>query len=116
MSYAKYRNKPTHYDGHRFDSKRELKRYQELQLLVRAGEIANLRLQVSFTFNINGKPLLIRSGGYPNGRQVRYVCDFVYEDKNGQMHYEDSKGVATDVYKLKKGLMELFHGILIEEV
>lgn len=116
MSYAKYRNKPTHYDGHRFDSKRELKRYQELQLLVRAGEIANLELQPSWSFSVDGVPVVIRSQGFPNGRKMTYRADFSYTDKNGTPVIEDAKGFKTPEYKIKKALMEACHGIVVKEV
>lgn len=116
MSFKKYRNKPTHYDGHRFDSKRELKRYQELQILIRAGEIANLELQPSWSFSVDSRPVLIRSEGFPNGRKLTYRADFSYTDKNGTFHCEDAKGFKTPEYKIKKALMEACHGIIVEEV
>ncbi len=42
---TKYRAQPTIVDGIRFHSKGEARRYQELRLLERAGEITNLELQ-----------------------------------------------------------------------
>lgn len=116
MSYAKYRNKKTNVNGITFDSRREAKRYQELCLLVRAGEIANLKLQPSWRFFVDGSEVKIRSEGYPNGRALTYRADFSYTDKNGVFHCEDSKGYATDAYKIKKALMEAVHGIIVEEV
>lgn len=117
MSYSKYKAKPVHDDGHRFSSKREHKRYLELRLLERAGEIRDLQLQPSWTFSVDGKGLLIRSEGYPNGRLAKYVADFSYVDtKTGELVVEDSKGFRTDVFKWKKALMELCHGIIVREV
>lgn len=102
---SKYRAVKTEIDGITFDSKREAKRYQELRLLERAGEIENLRLQVAYE--------LIEKSKY--GRSIKYVADFVYE-RNGDQIVEDAKGVRTPVYRLKKRLMAEKYGIKIEEV
>jgi len=32
------------------------------------------------------------------------------------VEYEDTKGVRTDVYKLKSKLVKAFHGIIIKEL
>ena len=42
---SKYRNVKTEVDGILFASKKEARRYSELKLLERAGEIAHLELQ-----------------------------------------------------------------------
>ncbi|TGV15807.1 DUF1064 domain-containing protein [Mesorhizobium sp. M8A.F.Ca.ET.173.01.1.1] len=112
----KYRNVPTMIDGIRFASKREAKRYSELRLLQRAGQISNLEVQPAFKFEVNGRPVLIRSNGYPNGRQAKYVADFAYWDGEKRV-VEDSKGFSTPEYKLKKALVEaLFPAVRIVEV
>lgn len=93
---SKYHNQPVTLDGLRFDSKRECRRYQELKLLEQAGEISGLDRQVSFDlFGANG----VKVG--------RYVSDFVYLDRK-TMHLiiEDSKGMRTREYILKKKLMQ----------
>ena len=41
-------------DGIRFDSKREMQRYSELKLLLRAGVIRELELQPEFPCKVNG--------------------------------------------------------------
>lgn len=117
MSYKKYRNKPTHLDGHRFDSIKEAKRYQELRLLEKMGEIRDLKLQPSWGFSVAGNTVSIRSAGFPNGKAVKYKADFSYTDcKTGELAVEDVKGMRTDVYKLKRALMEACHGIIVREV
>ena len=107
---SKYRNKKTVCDGITFDSKHEASRYQELKMLLNAGEITELRLQVPFelipTFKLNGETF----------RSIKYVADFVYKDKNGFEVIEDAKGMKTDVYKMKKKLMAYVHHIVIQEV
>src|SRR5579872_4879033 len=68
-------------DGVVFASKAEMLRYRELRLLERAGEIRNLELQPRYPLVANNHPVLIRSDGYPKGRQAVYRPDFRYEEK-----------------------------------
>ena len=104
MTYSKYHNKKTEVDGIVFDSKREAERYLELKLLERAGAIQDLILQPSFD--------LIVQGGKVIGK---YYADFKY--RVGQsVVIEDAKGEKTDVYKLKKKIVEAVHHIKIVEV
>ena len=44
----KYGNEAVTVDGLKFHSRREAKRYRELRVMQRAGQITGLRLQVSF--------------------------------------------------------------------
>lgn len=94
-------------DGFTFDSKKEAKRYTELKLLEAGGVIERLELQPRFDIVIGGIPVKMRSARYPNGRQLKYVGDFKYFDTQlGRQVIEDVKGHRTEVYKLKKALME----------
>lgn len=72
---SKYNNKKTQIDMYVFDSTKEAKRYKELKLLERAGEISNLELQPHFllqdSFNKNGR----------NYRKIEYIADFKYIEK-----------------------------------
>lgn len=102
----KYRAKKTVVDGIKFDSKREARRYQELRLLERAGEIARLNLQVRYPLEVNGHKI------------GRYTADFVYCDSDGMLVVEDVKSPATKKardYVLRKKLMLAIHGIEIRE-
>lgn len=104
MRGNKYRAVKTEVDGITFDSKKEAKRYGELKLLEKAGEIRDIRLQVRYDFRINGHNL-----GF-------YKADFVYWDlMNKREVVEDSKGFRTPVYRLKKRLMLAIHNIDILE-
>lgn len=95
----KYRNKKTQIDMYVFDSIAESKRYKELALLERAGEISELTLQPKFllqeSFKKNGKTY----------RKIEYIADFMYREK-GQIVIEDVKGKETEVFKLKRKLFE----------
>lgn len=114
---SKYGNIKIFVQGYVFDSKREAKEYGDYILLEKAGEISDLKRQEKFNFIINGKPLIIRSDGYPNGRQVTYSADITYYDnKEKRKRVIDVKGALTDVFKLKAALMEACNGIIVEVV
>ena len=121
MSYKKYGNKMIEADGEIFDSKKEYRRWNELILLVKAGEISHLKRQVKYELipaqreaDITGPRGGIRRGKLIE-REVAYVADFVYTDKSGQIVVEDCKGLRTKEYILKRKMMLFFHGIRIKE-
>lgn len=114
---SKYRNTVVGEDGEpydpeihkeRFDSKAEWKRWKELQLLERAGEVRVLRRQVRYPLVVNGVHL------------GDYVSDFDYYEPYNKPAMlspmwapivEDSKGVQTPEFKIKRKLMKACHGI-----
>ncbi len=97
-------------DGHRFDSGAEADRYLTLKLMRRAGLIKNIELQPRIPIIIGGVQVLMRSKGYPNGRKLTYVADFRYIDTaTKKTIIEDTKmssGYRTEVYKIKRALVE----------
>lgn len=106
---SKYRNKKVVVAGHRFDSKKEAQRYLMLKARQDAGEISNLELQPVFRLKVGDRPLLIRSKGYPNGRQAKYTADFAYWDHAQEKRVvEDckSKATRTEAYVLRKAIVE----------
>lgn len=109
-SNAKYGNRKVTADGQTFDSRKEYRRFCELRLLEKAGEVADLRRQVRFELlpaqRIDGKVV---------ERSVTYIADFTYTE-NGQTVVEDTKGIRTKEYILKRKMMLFFHGIVIKEV
>jgi len=116
MRRNKYRAKRTEVDGITFDSAKEAKRYAELKLMERAGQISRLELQPVYKLVIDGRPVVMRSERYPNGRQVKYVGDFAYF-QDGKRIVEDVKGVRTPLYNLKKACVEaMYPGVRIVEV
>lgn len=101
----KYRAIRTTVDGLKFDSKREAERYMALRQLLRIGEISDLRLQVKFPITVN------------NQKICTYIADFTYKDSaTGDFVVEDSKGMKTRTYVLKKKLVKAVYGIEIREV
>ena len=103
---TKYNNTKIRVDGRLFDSKAEAARWQELSLLERAGEITELERQVEYE-------LIPKQKGE---RAVKYIADFRYVDHDGKTVVEDTKGVRTPVYILKRKLLLWVHGIRIREV
>jgi len=107
-------------DGFKFDSKAEWLRYGQLKKLRRAGDIRDLEVHPSRILECDGKPLLIRSDGYPNGRKAKYTPDFRYVDaKTGQTIVEDVKGgkaTITADYRLRRAIYESNTGLQVREV
>lgn len=110
---AKYKAVPTEVEGHRFASKREARRFQELRLLERAGQIVNLELHPRYPIEMtrlsNGE---VTTVGF-------YTADFAYFDvRAGTQVIEDVKCEATKTtaYRLRKRLVEAQYDFTITEV
>lgn len=121
-SGSKYNNKKVELEGITFDSKKEAQHYLELKLLEKAGEISDLERQVKFVLiPAQREPDTIGArGGIKKGklleREAAYIADFVYTDKDGNKIVEDTKGVKTPEYILKRKLMLEKYGIKIREI
>lgn len=109
----KYGNRKIVTDDGVFDSAKEYRRWCELVWLEKAGEIYDLQRQVPF--------VLIPAQKDENGRvierEAKYIADFTYREK-GQLNriVEDTKGLKTREYILKRKLMLYRNGIRIKEV
>lgn len=94
MKHNKYGTVKTKVNGIVFDSMMEAKRYKQLMMLEKAGEIQNLLLQPKFPlvdgFKYNGKKI----------RGIDYVADFIYEEDD-KVVVEDVKGLKTQAYIIK---------------
>ena len=102
---------PVTVDGCRFDSTKEAKRWCELKLLERQGEISTLERQVRVHLQGKDGPLVS-----DKGRRLSYVADFRYFDRRRSAWvYEDAKGYKTPEYKLKKAILRA-QGMEITEV
>lgn len=114
-----------------FASKREYKRYGELAMMVKAGEISDLQVQVKFVLiPAQREPDYIDYSQSKRGRHVKgklleeelaYFADFVYR-RNGETIVEDSKGYRNPasatyrIFVIKRKLMLWKFGIRIQEV
>lgn len=94
-----------------YASRKEHRRANELKLMQRAGIISDLREQVAYEII----PTQRDTSGKIIERACSYIADFVYIDKEGNLIVEDTKGMRTDVYRIKRKLMLHIHGIKILE-
>jgi hypothetical protein len=97
---SKYNAKKTEYNGVKYDSIKEAKYAQDLDLLVRKGEVLFYLRQVPI--DLPGK--------------VKYRVDFQEFHSDGTIHFVDVKGVRTKTYIMKKKQVEDLYPITIEEV
>lgn len=88
----KYNAHPVDADGYHFDSGAEYRRYQELKLLERNGEIADLEIHPRYGIHPGSVAQKIRP--------IWYEADFSYIE-NGVLVVEDVKGKRTAVFDLK---------------
>jgi hypothetical protein len=96
----KYHNKPMQVGRIRFDSRAEARRYQELELLEKAGAIRDLRPHPTY---------VLQEGFKCNGAKIKpiiYIGDAEYFDtETNNRVCEDTKGgraTQTAVFKLKR--------------
>lgn len=121
---SKYGNKKAKAGDLVFDSRKERDRYLKLSLLMKAGEISDLRRQVSYElipaiYETVEKQMKTKTKMVQRcvQRAVHYVADFVYKDKEGNEIVEDVKGstkMLTPEFCLKMKLMRHVHGIQIK--
>ena len=116
----KYKAEKLTYEGMTFDSKKEARRYAQLRLLERAGIISNIRRQVEFVLIPAQYDIVLANGKHKRKcieRACKYIADFVYRDnEKGAVVVEDTKGIRTKDYIIKRKLMLYFYKIRIQEV
>ena len=104
----KYHNKKCFYKGMTFDSKKERDYYVILEMMLKNKQITDLKTQVKFelqpSFKFKGKTI----------RSINYIADLTYV-KDGKLIIVDTKGYRTEVYKLKKKMMQ-YKGLEIKEI
>lgn len=101
---GRYGVKRVEVDGVVFDSAIEGRRFRILKGEEAVGRISDLRMQVAYPYAENEKHCFT------------YKSDFNYIDTaTGSEVIEDVKGMKTDVYKLKKKLIEARYRIVITE-
>lgn len=116
--------------GETFDSKKEARRWEELNLLLRAGRISDLRRQVKFVLipaqyerypRYGKKGQRIKDGTTCVEQACEYIADFVYiedgkvivEDVKG---YRDPRSAAYAKFVIKRKLMLERYGVRVREV
>lgn len=126
MRRSKYGNRKTMVDGITFDSKKEANRFRELQFLERAGKITALQRQVKYVLIPTQREFsneIYKKGAHQGHfkpgkvleKECSYIADFAYI-QDGAYVVEDTKGVRTEAYKIKRKLMLERYGIKVREV
>jgi hypothetical protein len=125
---SKYGSVRTTVDGMTFDSKKEARRYGELKLLLKAGQIRNLKIQPHFALMapvLSGAVDNVNAGKFERVSPLgEYRADFSFDERTGVPHgwrfvVEDVKSPATrkkQLYVWKKRHFERQYGIAIREV
>lgn len=105
LKKPKYNSIKTTIDNIVFHSKKEASRYKELKLLENCGLIKDLKLQQVI-------PIIVK-----NTHICKYIADFTYLDvEKNKTIIEDVKGFKTQIYNLKKKLVEALYDIKITEI
>ena len=118
---SKYRSTKVVIDGIVFHSKKEGKRWRELRAMEDAGEISDLVRQVKYVLipAAHEPDQIGPRGGVKKGklieRECSYIADFGYV-RNGEWIVEDTKGMRTPDYIIKRKLMLRVYGIRIHEL
>ena len=104
----KYKNIITEYQGMKFHSKKEAKRYGDLLLLQKMNYIKDLEVQPKIPLIVNNKTI------------GSYIGDFRYFDnKSKKTIIEDvkSKATITPLYRLKKKILSTYQPpVVITEI
>ena len=96
----KYNARKVQLDGQTFDSQKEANYYLDCKARVAEGELRYILRQVPFHL--------------PGG--VKYLCDFQEHYPDGSVRYVDVKGQRTDLYIVKKKMVESLYPVEIVEV
>lgn len=110
----KYAAQKVEQDGVKFDSKKEARRWAELEARAAAGEIRDLRRQVAFVL----APAVRLDGEKRMKPAIRYFADFTFVEK-GVLVVVDAKSAPTrrlPAYRMKRHLMATVLGLQIKEV
>ena len=108
---SKYHNRKIVREGETYDSVKEYRRAKELELWEKGGVIKDLKRQVRFEII----PSQRGEDGKVSERAVTYVADFVYFE-DGKLVVEDTKGLRTKDYIIKRKVRRYLLGINIREV
>lgn len=107
MRPHKYGAKACVIDGIRFPSQAEGRRYAELKLLEKAGEIASLQRQPKFALYVRTPIEMVQLGDY--------YADFEYWDTRSNCRVvEDVKGWDVPLQKWKRQHAEAQYGITVQ--
>lgn len=107
---GKYNAKGRHVDDHWFASAAEADRYEQLKLMIETGKISRLELQPIYAVTLDGFPICTYRGDF------RYLKHSEPGGGVSALILEDVKGMVTDVYRIKKKLVEAKFKVKIHEL
>jgi len=85
------------FDGQKYDSGFEASYAAELELRRKGNDILGWDRQVKIALNVNGYHI------------CNYYIDFVVHNKDGTKEYVETKGYATDMWRMKWKLFEALY-------
>lgn len=104
---SKYHSKRVKVDGILFDSQKEADYYSDLKIQLQAGVIKGFCRQPEF----------VLLAGFAKQRPETYRADFIVFNLDGTAEIVDTKGVETEVFKIKhKQFRAKFPGLELEIV
>lgn len=106
----KYHAVKTTVDGITFDSKAEARRYQELKMLEKAGQIVSLECQPIYALHVCG----VHLGDYR--ADFRYIPRSTHPDFAYKRVTEDVKGCDTPMSRWKRKHVKAQYGIDVQIV
>ena len=85
----KYKAKKASFNGRVYDSGLEADHAANLDFLLKAGIVTDIKPQYKISLDINGVHI------------ANYFIDFMVEFKDGRVEYHEVKGFETDLWRLK---------------
>lgn len=110
---SKYSSEKVEQSGVKFDSKKEARRWAELELMQAAGQISDLQRQVPFVL----APAVKLMGEKRTKPAIRYWADMTFI-QDGKLIVVDVKSAPTrklPAYRMKRHLLKTVHGLDIHE-
>lgn len=91
---SKYGNTRSSFQGIIYHSKAEAGFAEELELRRKANDILSWERQIPIELRVNDRLI------------CKYYCDFLIHHKGGEKELVEVKGMETEVYRLKRKLLE----------
>lgn len=91
---AKYHNESQNYNGHHYDSKAEAGYAKELDMRLKAGQIASWQPHVKLALNVEGTHV------------CDYEIDFIVTYPDGMEEFVEVKGAVLPLWELKWRILE----------
>lgn len=93
-SNSKYHASSTEYNGRVYHSKFEAQYARDLDLMIKAKKVIEWTPQVKISLDVNGYHI------------CNYICDFKVIMKDGSIQLHEVKGFETDMFRMKRKLLE----------